>query len=182
MQITKTLYVGNRAEWREWLSKNGETEAEIWLIYPRKLSGRSRIPYDDAVEEALCFGWIDGIEKPFDAQSSAQRFTPRKPKSNWSALNKARARRLIRDGRMTDAGLAALGEVLEVAFEIPPDIAQLLRAEPQLWANFEQFSDEYQRIRIGYIEEMRKRPAEFEKRLNNFLRMTRQNKTFGTIK
>lgn len=181
MQITKTLYVTNRCEWRAWLSENHARETEIWLVYYRKSSGKARIPYADAVEEALCFGWIDGIEKRFDAESSAQRFTPRKAKSNWSALNKERARRLIADGTMTSAGLVKLGDVLEIEFEIPTDILQALQADEQTWKNFQGFTESYRRIRIGYINEVRKRPAEFEKRLANFIKMTARNKTFGTL-
>jgi uncharacterized protein YdeI (YjbR/CyaY-like superfamily) len=87
MQITKTFYAKNRKEWRKWLEKNHGKETEIWLIYYRKSTGKPRISYNDAVEEALCFGWIDSIEKGLDEERFAQRFTPRKPKSNWSALN-----------------------------------------------------------------------------------------------
>lgn len=181
MQITKTLYVVNRREWRKWLSKNHVTESEIWLVYYRKNSGKPRIPYDDAVEEALCFGWIDGIEKTVDEVSSAQRFTPRKAKSNWSELNKERARRLIENGRMTEAGFAKLGSVLEADFEISADIIEALKADEQTWKNFEQFPESYKRIRIGYIEEVRKRPEYFDKRLANFLNLTAQNKKFGTL-
>lgn len=181
MQITKTLYVVNRREWRKWLSKNHATESEIWLVYYRKNSGKPRIPYDDAVEEALCFGWIDGIEKTVDEVSSAQRFTPRRAKSNWSELNKERARRLIENGRMTEAGFAKLGSNLEADFEIPADILEALKADEQTWKNFEQFPESYKRIRIGYIEEVRKRPEYFDKRLANFLKLTAQNKKFGTL-
>lgn len=180
MQITKMLYVTNRREWRKWLSKHHATEPEIWLVYFRKDSGKPRIPYNDAVEEALCFGWIDGIAKTIDDESSAQRFTPRKPRSNWSELNKERARRLIESGKMTAAGLAKLRGVLEDAFEIPADIIEALQADKQTWENFQRFPESYKRIRIGYIEEVRKRPEYFKKRLAYLLKMTAQNKKFGT--
>lgn len=181
MQITDTLHVTDRREWRKWLSKNHATATEIWLVYYRKDSGKPRIPYADAVEEALCFGWIDGIEKKLDDESSAQRFTPRKAKSNWSALNKERARRLIESGRMTKPGLAKLGAALEGDFEIPADISKALKADGQTWKNFQQFPESYQRVRIGYIEEVRKRPEYFKKRLAYFLKMTARNKRFGTL-
>ena len=180
MEITKTLYVENRAEWRNWFAKNGAVEAEIWLIYPRKTSGRTRIPYSDAVEEALCFGWIDGIEKPLDSQNSAQRFTPRRAKSNWSQLNKERARRLIAAGKMTQVGIAVMGD-LDSEFQIAPDILQALQADATTYAHFQNFPDYYQRIRIGFIEEARKQPDVFQKRLANFLKKTAQNKRFGTL-
>ncbi len=181
MQITKTLYVGNRAEWPDWLSNNGSTEAEIWLIYPRKSSGRSRIPYNDAVEEALCFGWIDGIEKSLDEENSAQRFTPRKAKSNWSELNKERARRMIEARKMTEAGLAKMGNLSVENFSLAPDILEALQADESTYNNFQQFPDYYKRIRIGFIEEVRKQPDVFQKRLAHFLKMTAKSKRFGTI-
>lgn len=104
MEITKQLYVTDRDAWRAWLEKNYDTEKEIWLIYYKKHTGKPRIPYDDAVEEALCFGWIDSTVKRVDDEKFAQKFTPRKNKSNWSDLNKKRAKKMIREGRMTKAG------------------------------------------------------------------------------
>lgn len=181
MEITNTLYVTNRNEWRSWLSEHHATEPEIWLVYYRKDSGKPYILYNDAVEEAICFGWIDGIAKKIDPESSAQRFTPRKPKSKWSELNKERARHLIESGSMTEAGLAKLGDLSTDTFTIPADIEAALSADRQTWENFQQFSDRYKRIRIGFIEEVRKRPDVFNKRLSNFLKMTAQNKKFGTL-
>ena len=110
MQITETLYVTNRDEWRKWLSENYATKKELWLISYSKDSGKPSILYLHAVEEALCFGWIDGIAKKIDSKRLAQRFTPRRPKSNWTELNKERAKRLIQNGKMTDAGLKVLPE------------------------------------------------------------------------
>lgn len=181
MEITNTFYATNRNEWRNWLSEHHATEPEIWLVYYRKDSGKPRIPYNDAVEEAICFGWIDGIAKKIDSECSAQRFTPRKPKSKWSELNKERARRLIESKSMTEAGLAKLGDLSTDTFTIPTDIEAALKADRQTWENFQQFSDSYKRIRIGFIEEVRKRPDVFNKRLSNFLKMTAQNKKFGTL-
>jgi len=102
----KTLYVPTRAAWRKWLAKNHDRVAEIWLIYPKKNSGEPRVSYDEAVEEALCFGWIDGLVKPIDVHRYMQRFTPRRPKSNWSDINRERYARMVSEGRMTAAGAA----------------------------------------------------------------------------
>ena len=110
MEITKTLYITNRVDWRAWLERNNDTEKEVWLIYYKKHTGKPRIPYDDAVEEALCFGWIDSTVKRVDDEKFAQKFTPRKNKSNWSDLNKKRAKKMIREGRMTKAGLTKIEE------------------------------------------------------------------------
>jgi len=133
------------------------------------------------VEEALCFGWIDGIQKRMDVEHNAQRFTPRKPKSHWTELNKERAKRMIVAGLMTRAGYASLPDLSSEAFSIAPDILLALQADPQVWRNFQNFLPMYQRIRIGYIEEMRRQPDTFKTRLDNFLKKTRQNKQFGTL-
>lgn len=181
MTITETLYLHEPTAWREWLRRHHERKTEIWLLYPRAASGRPRLPYAAAVEEALCFGWIDGLEKGYDADCTAQRFTPRRARSTWSALNKERARQLVAAGRMTAAGLAALGRVLDEAFEVPADIRAALQAQPPAWENFTRFAPAYQRLRIGYIEEMRGRPVEFARRLSHFLRCTGRNETFGAM-
>jgi hypothetical protein len=117
-----TLYVTDRHAWREWLAANHAAAKEIWLIAYRRRSDKPSVPYLDAVEEALCFGWIDGIAKKLDAERTAQRFTPRRPKSNWTELNKERARRLIASGQMTAAGMAVLPDLTPEAFVIPADI------------------------------------------------------------
>jgi uncharacterized protein YdeI (YjbR/CyaY-like superfamily) len=108
MEIGETLDVKSSSQFRNWLAKNHSQKKEIWLIQYKKASGRPSIDYIEAVEEAICFGWIDNIEKSIDSERYATRFSPRKPKSNWTQTNKERARKLIATGRMTDAGLAAL--------------------------------------------------------------------------
>ena len=179
MEITQKLEVAERAEWRQWLIDHHATASEIWLVSYDTASGSPRIPYLDTVEEALCFGWIDGIAKRLDAQRTAQRFTPRRPKSNWTELNKERARRLIANGLMTEAGQAKLPDLSPEAFRISADIVAALQADPLVWENFQRFPALYQRIRISYIEETRKQPQVFQQRLDNFLYKTRQNKMFG---
>lgn len=181
MEITNKLHVTNRDEWRKWLNEHHATEKEIWLVSYTTASGEPRIPYLETVEEALCFGWIDGIAKKLDHQRTAQRFTPRRPNSHWTELNKERARRLIASGKMTDAGLATLPDLSSDTFQIPDDINAALQADQQTWENFQRFPDLYKRIRISFIEEVRKQPDVFEKRLDNFLKKTRQNKMFGTL-
>src|ERR1041385_544363 len=108
VKVGKTLYVKTGAEWRRWLRANHKTAGEIWLIYYKKDSGKPRIRYNDAVEEALCYGWIDGISKPIDPKKYTQRFSPRKKTSRLSDMNRERVRRLIKAGRMTKAGMAAI--------------------------------------------------------------------------
>jgi len=182
MEITKTIHLAERAAWRKWLAENHDSENEIWLVSYTKASGKPAIPYIETVEEALCFGWIDGIAKKMDAERSAQRFTPRRPRSNWTELNKDRARRLIDQGLMTDAGRAKLPDISLEAFTIAGDILAALREDPQTWAKFQAFPESYKRIRVGFIEEQRKQPEVFKTRLANFLKKTRQNKMFGVLK
>jgi len=112
MEIGETIYVTTSDEFRKWLIQNHQNKKEIWLIQYKKATKKPSINYVDAVEEALCFGWIDGLEKGMDAERYALRFSPRRTKSNWTNTNKDRARRMIAEGRMTQAGRAAL----------PPDV------------------------------------------------------------
>lgn len=177
MEITTTYKAIDRTEWRSWLERYHTVTHEIWLLFDDRPECPT-VPYLDAVEEAICFGWIDSIQKRFSAYERAQRFTPRKKRSNWTELNKERARRLISLGRMTDAGFATLPD-LTIKFEVPKDIVEALQAEPDAWSNFVVFPALYQRVRIGYIEEMRKNQIEFERRLQNFVNKTARNKMFG---
>ena len=108
MEIGETIYVTTGEEFRKWLLKNHRTKKEIWLIQYKKATKKPSINYVEAVEEALCFGWIDGLEKSMDTERYALRFSPRRPKSNWTETNKERARKLIAEGRMTEAGRATL--------------------------------------------------------------------------
>jgi uncharacterized protein YdeI (YjbR/CyaY-like superfamily) len=176
MKITETLELASRKAWRPWLKNHHATKKEIWLIRSSKT-----FSYLDSVEEALCFGWIDGIAKKTEAQRLAQRFTPRKMKSHWTELNKERARKLIARKQMTKAGYAVLPDLSLESFKIPKDILERLREDPETWKNFQAFPDSYKRIRVGYIEEMRGNPKVFETRLNTFLNKTKRNKMFGIL-
>lgn len=174
-----TFHTASRAEWRKWLKKNYKTEKEIWLVYYKKDSGRPRIAYNDAVEEALCFGWIDSTVRKLDEERFAQKFSPRKPKSGYSQANKERLRKLIAEGKVAKDVLATLGDLAEEKFEIPTDILKAIKANKTAWKNFQNFSETYKRIRIAFIDGARKRPEEFKKRLNYFIKMTEKNKQFG---
>jgi uncharacterized protein YdeI (YjbR/CyaY-like superfamily) len=112
MDIGRTLRVKNRLEWRRWLAKHHDEKKEIWVVYYKKASGKSGITYEESVQEGLAYGWIDGLTKSIDAASYACRFTPRKPKSNWSASNIARVKQLLAEGRMAEPGLATIPESL----------------------------------------------------------------------
>ncbi len=179
MHIGKTLYVSDRKPWREWLEANFKTEKEIWLIYPAKDSGKPRIQYNDAVEEALAFGWIDSTVKRNDDHSSAQRFSPRNPASEYSQSNKERLKRLVKEGRLHPSMKESVEKVLRTEFVFPPDILKAIKGNKKAWDNYQNFSPAYRRIRIAYIDGARNRPDEFKKRLNNFVKKTEQNKLIG---
>ena len=166
MGLHQTLYVTSREEWRAWLTKHYESETEVWLIFYKKHTGRPRIPYDHAVEEALCFGWIDSIVKRMDDEKFAQRFTPRRDGSRWSALNERRVRKLIREGRMTEAGLAKvdLGRLSEKAraqpedgnVDVPRFVKQALSANAAAWKNFRSLTPSRRAAYIRLIMDAKK--------------------------
>ena len=177
MEVTATCKPRDRAAWRAWLEQYHRTASEIWLLFDDR-PDEPTVTYLDAVEEAICFGWIDSIQKRVSTYECAQRMTPRRKPSNWTELNKERARRLIRLGLMTEAGQAPLPD-LTAQFTIAADIVAALKADPVVWANFLVLPDLYRRIRIGYIEEMRRNQSEFERRLRNFVSKTAGNQMFG---
>ena len=179
LNVGKTLYVTDRQTWRAWLADHYDKEKEIWLLYPKKASGRPRILYNDAVEEALCFGWIDSTAKRIDNDTYAQRFSPRNPKSPYSEANKARLRRLVKENMVIPSVKAAVQDIIEEAFVIPPNILEALKANKKTWENFQEFSIQYQRIRVAYVESASNRPDEFKKRLNNLIKKTEKKKQFG---
>jgi uncharacterized protein YdeI (YjbR/CyaY-like superfamily) len=176
---TKLLQAATRSEWRAWLKRNHKSKTDIWLVYPKKHTGKPRVAYNDAVEEALCFGWIDSTVRTLDADRFALRFSVRNPKSRYSQANIERLRALARQGNVLKEVLATLPDLAEEAFKVPPDILAAVQAKPMAWKNFQAFSPSYVRIRVAYIQGARKRPAEFKKRLAHFIKLTEQNKQFG---
>ena len=181
-KVTRTLYVHRVADWRAWLRKHHRTTREIWLVYYRKETGKPRISYNDAVDEALCFGWIDSTAKKVDADRTAQRFTPRRPGSKTSEMNKARARRLVRERRMTAAGLEAIGTLRAPRLVLPADIRAALERDETAWRHFQRFPVAYRRIRVAFVEGARRRPAEFQRRLRNLVRRSAKNERFGMVR
>ncbi len=179
MKIGKTLRVSGRNGWRKWLEKNYNKEKEIWLVFPKISSGKSRIEYNDAVEEALSFGWIDSTVKRIDENFTAQRFTPRNPKSRYSQANIERLKWLVKEGKVISSVRDSIRDILNEEFVIPKDILKEIKSNTQAYENFQKFPPPYQRIRIGFIEGARNRPEEFKKRLNYFIKMSEKNKTFG---
>jgi len=179
MDIGEKFYTRDRNDWRKWLEANFDKEKEIWLVYPSIQSDKPRIPYNDAVEEALCFGWIDSNVKRVDEHSSAQRFSPRKPNSEYSQANKERLKWLLKGGKIHPSMQESVQRALNKEFSFPADILQAVKENSKAWKNYQNFSPAYQRIRIAYIEGARNRPDEFKKRLDNFIKKAEQNKLIG---
>ena len=188
MEIGKIFYATGRERWRSWLKKNHAGKKEIWLLYYKVNSGKARIPYNDAVEEALCYGWIDSTVKSIDEDRFAQRFSPRRKGSMLSDMNKERIRMMIMQKKMTQAGLDAVKHAFDVNTDhfkfkkpIAADIMKALKKDKIAWENFNKFPESYKRIRIGWIEGARSRPEVFKQRLQYFLKMTVKNKKFGMV-
>ena len=165
-----------RAEWREWLQDNHDKETEIWFVFPLRSSGEKAISYNDSVEEALCFGWIDSTVRTLDEHHKIQRFSPRNPKSDYSQPNKERLRRLADKGLVLPAVMDRVSGMLNEDFVYPEDIVEAIRGDEAAWMHFQRFSEPYKRIRVAYIDAARKRPEEFRKRLNSFIDRTRNGK------
>jgi uncharacterized protein YdeI (YjbR/CyaY-like superfamily) len=180
--------VTTRAEWRAWLAENHDRESEIWLVSDKKATGRPRVPYADAVEEALCFGWIDGIAKSIDGQRYAQRFTPRREKSNWSLLNRRRFARLVRAGKMTAAGLvrrpqgrAAASRPAasrRVADAVPPDVRKALAKNSRAERFFSELAPSYRRLYVRWIDSA-KREETRQKRLREAIALLAKREKLG---
>lgn len=183
------IYVSNRKDWREWLEKNHTTEKEIWLVYYKKHTGKDRIPYDDAVEEALCFGWIDSIVRRLDDEKYAQKFTPRKDQSNWSESNKRRIEKMTAQDKMTEAGLIKIKRAKETGkwdeiisspdlHEVHPDFKNELEKNPKAKENFNRLAPSYQKYYIGWISSA-KRDETRNKRIKEALGLLEKNQKLG---
>ena len=170
------LHFNTRSEWRGWLAANYDKEKEVWFVFPLKVADEPTISYNDAVEEALCFGWIDSIIRILDDSHKIQRFSLRKPHSTYSQANKERLNWLLAEDLIHPQLRQSISELLSEEFVFPPDILEVIKADETAWYNYQQFSASYKRIRIAYIEAARKRPAEFQRRLNNFCDKTKKGK------
>ena len=171
-----TFRTSERAAWRRYLAEHFETEEEVWFVFPNKETGEQSLSYNDAVEEALCFGWIDSTNRRLDEQHCIRRFSPRKKGSAYSQPNIERLKWLEAQGLIHPKIRESVLPVIQAPFVFPEDILAALREDETVWKNYQQFSAPYQRIRVAYIEAARNRPEEFQKRLKSFLEKTRRNK------
>ncbi len=182
-------HFANRDQWRAWLVENHATAEELWLVFHKKHTGKPGLAYDGAVEEALCFGWIDGILKRIDDEKHMNRFCPRRAGSIWSERNKERVRRMIEAGRMTEAGLAKIREAKkngqwDKAAErqdttvVPAELTAALAKDERARRNFEKLAPSYRRQFIYWVGTA-KRDETRRKRVEETVRMIRENKRLG---
>jgi uncharacterized protein YdeI (YjbR/CyaY-like superfamily) len=186
----QTLYVTDRQQWRDWLSEHHAAEKEVWLLYYKKHTGKPRIPYDDAVEEAICFGWIDSTVRRIDDETYAQRFTPRTDPYRWSDSNVRRARSMIEAGKMTSAGLDRIKVDLDAAPSgradarageepvLPEHLERLIRGNARAWAGFTGLTDAQRRLYIRWIMDAKKDETRL-RRVRSAIELLEQGKKLG---
>jgi uncharacterized protein YdeI (YjbR/CyaY-like superfamily) len=177
MKITKSFTPSNPADWRKWLEQNHDREQEVWLVYVKAGRGQTNIDYESSVEEALCFGWVDSIIQKIDEETYARKFNPRCIDSKWSETNKRRVLKVIREGRMTEVGMAKVTfDINEVdtrtrkpkpkraPVQMPGNMEKALKSHPGLWEAFQKVSPSYRRNYILWLSDAKK-PETFERRL-----------------
>ncbi len=180
----KTLDVRNCEQWREWLAKHHDSESEVWLIFHKRHTGQPSIAYEDAVNESLCFGWIDSLIKRLDDARYARKFTPRKPGSRWSTANRIRYARLRASGRLTPAGLKLTptdqsGDAPRPSVaKIPQYIQQALKSYPAARNYFESLAPSYRRMYIGWIDSAKQRVTKM-RRLQEAIGLLAAGKKLG---
>jgi len=190
MADLKTLHVTTRAAWRAWLAEHHTSEREVWLVYSKRHTGESRVEYDDAVEEALCFGWIDSIVRRLDEDRFAQKFTPRRPGSQWSEPNRKRYAKLLAAGALAPAGLkngpgdasppskAERRERKAKADDLPAYLKEGLRRDPAAWAAFERLAPSHRRNYVLWIDSA-KREETRQRRIAEAIARLRAGQTLG---
>jgi len=186
----KCLYVSNRQAWRKWLDRNHNKQKEIWLVYYKKRTGKSSISYDDSVEEALCYGWIDSIIKRIDDNKYTRKFTPRTNTTKWSEENKERVRKLIKQGRMTKIGLSKIEQAilnkkentlrdrLKKRLFVPQIIKKGLMENSVAWDNFNNLARSHKRNYIGWIMSAKKQETRM-KRIKEAIKLLIKNRPLG---
>ena len=186
----KTLHVTRREDWRRWLQANGRKEKEVWLVFYKRHTGRKRLEYEDAVEEAICFGWIDSLLNRLDDERYAQKFTPRRPGSRWSDLNIARAKKMIATGLMTPAGSSFITPALlrrgpqpsparaAAAKPFPGTIARALAGDAKARAFFASLAPSYRNLFVAWVESAKKEETR-RRRLDEMLARLRAGRRLG---
>jgi len=179
----------SRAHWRNWLEANHAIATEVWLVFVKQKTGRANLSYNDAVEEALCFGWIDGVKRSVDDDHYMHRFTPRKSNSRWSPSNKARARRMLDAGQMAPAGKKAIEQAKKngrwaaasserASFSMPPELSLRFKRNAKASAFFESLAPSYRRQYVEWIATA-KRPETRKRRLDETMELLERGEKLG---
>jgi len=181
----KTFDARTIDRWREWLDTNHGSETEIWLVFHKRHTGTASVDYMDALDEALCYGWIDSLIKRIDDGRYARKFTPRKPVSKWSDVNRKRYAELAKAGRLKPAGKARSPESgskydakPSVPEKIPPAIAKALKASPAAWKFYQTLTPREQRMYFGWIS-LAKQQATRDRRLAEAIRLLTKKQKLG---
>lgn len=179
----KTLHMPSRSAWRKWLERNHESSPGVWLVFHKKHTGKKSVPYDDAVREALCFGWIDGLIRRLDEDRYTYRFTPRRATSKWSDINRERWAELEAAGRLAPAGRA--GAPTDNRYAPQPDIPELpsyieraFRQDPKAWKFFRNLAPSYRRHFVAWIHTA-KRSETREKRIRESIGLLAEGRKLG---
>ena len=189
LEMVEQLRLSSRNEWRAWLEKNYATKREVWLIYCKKHTGVPSIPYEDSVEEAICFGWIDGIIKRIDDERCARKFIPRRSRSRWSESNKKRVEKVINEGRMTEAGMARVDDakrsgewfksnVVPKNLILPAFIEEALTKNKKASENFNKLAESYKKLYVRWISNPKREKTRL-RRLEEAIDLLEQNKKLG---
>jgi uncharacterized protein YdeI (YjbR/CyaY-like superfamily) len=183
-----TITPKSRQAWRAWLDQNHDSKAEAWVVFYKRHTGRPTLSYDDAVEEALCFGWIDGVRRSLDSERYTHRFSPRTPSSRWSALNRTRAERMERAGKMTAAGRQKIEEAMrngkwnepapEIDLSVPPELAARLQRNKKAADFFDSLSPSYRKQFCAWINAA-KRDDTRTRRLDESIRLLARGEKLG---
>jgi uncharacterized protein YdeI (YjbR/CyaY-like superfamily) len=178
-----TLDVRTRADWRRWLAKNHASSSGIWLIRHKRHTDVESMPYEDLINEALCFGWVDSLVKRLDDSRYAIKVTPRKPTSKWSDINRKRWKRLQAAGLLAAPGLAAAPTAKTYAPgpqipELPPYFAKALKTNPKAWRNFQALAPTYRRNFVVWVH-LAKRPETRERRIRESIELLSAGKKLG---
>jgi uncharacterized protein YdeI (YjbR/CyaY-like superfamily) len=179
----------SRGEWRRWLQRNHAKSQGEWVYMYKNGACRAGLRYQDALDEALCYGWIDGRIKSVDKDRFRQRWTRRRPGSIWSEVNKAKVKRLTADGRMTHAGLAAVGVARKTgkwqsacSTRRPStphrDLMEALKADPEALANFNRFAPSHRRIYAGWVADAKQAETR-QRRIAAVVRCSHENRKPG---
>lgn len=191
MKLSGAKHFKNRNEWRKWLHKNHGNVDEIWLIFYKKHTGKPGITHSEAVEESLCFGWIDSKVKRIDDERFIQKYTPRKPNSVWSKINKESAQKMIREGKMSPSGFEKIKEAKRSGkwsaaytsrrkLAMPNDLKKALMKKKKAWNNFSSFANTYQNMYIGWVDSAKRKEMR-ERRIGEVVRRAARNQKPGMM-